>query len=379
MNRRYRVAFLMQQVLGHATHSAALQEVVGDDPDIEPVWAPITYWREGGAIEKLPGLPDPAKGILRASSEVWRALARGQVDAVVFNSPALMTTTRSFISRIPATVSLDVTPRQFDREGVHFGHRPDADGAVSSLKHRWNRGLLARCAALAPWSSWCRSSLEADYGIDPAAITVIPPGVDAKAWARRPEARHPLPQVLFVGGDFRRKGGDLLLEWFRRHGRGRCELQIVSSDPATVGSDATDVHVHRNLRPGDPALRKLFWQSDVFVLPSRSEPFGIAAVEALAAGLPVVAASVGGLTDIVDPGLTGILVSPGDSAELGRAIDSLLEAPERRRAMSERCVKVAEERFDAGRNGRRLIDLVKASVDQGRAAPVGSGQEAAAR
>ncbi len=359
----YRVTFIMQQVLGHVTHSANLKKVVLQDRDIETTWVPITYRKEGGWIERMPVLPPHVRGVLRGAADVQMALARERVDAILFNSPSLATSAAFSISHVPTTISLDITPRQFDREGVHFGHTPDGGGRLAELKHRWNQRIFASCAALAPWSQWAQSSLENDYGVDPSKIVVIPPGVDIEAWAPRPVTRPSLPQVLFVGGDFRRKGGDLVLEWFRERGRGRCELRIVSEDPATDGLQAPDIHVYRGLRPNDTELRNVYWGSDVFVLASRSEPFGIACVEALAAGLPVVATAVGGLTDIVDPGKDGLLVTPGEARAMGAAIESLLEAPALRRAMGVHGMAVARERFDAGRNGRRLLDLVKATVD----------------
>ena len=368
MSHRYRIAFLMQQVLGHVTHSAALQSVVSSDPDIEPVWVPVTYWRSDGWVERLPGISPGTKGVLRAATDVWRTLAARRLDGALFNSPALATSVAPLLGRIPTTISLDVTPRQFDREAVHFGHDPDRAGSASRFKHGWNRSLLARCAAVAPWSNWARHSLESDYGLEAEMMAVIPPGIDPMAWAPQLVERSALPQILFVGGDFRRKGGDLLLDWFRERGRGRCELQIVSTDPCLAGTDAVDIHVHRDLRPNSAILRGLYWGSDVFVLPSRSEPFGIAAVEALGAGLPVVATVVGGLTDIIDPGVTGHLVAADDGRALAAAIESMLESPAERRAMGRRGMDVVRDRFDAVRNGRRLLDLVKSGVDRRRKA-----------
>ena len=70
--------------------------------------------------------------------------------------------------------------------------------------------------------------------------------------------------------------------------------------------------------------------ADVFVLPSRAEGLGVAALEAMAAGRPVVASRVGGLADAVVDGRTGLLVPPGDAIALGAALERLLHEPELR-------------------------------------------------
>ena len=64
--------------------------------------------------------------------------------------------------------------------------------------------------------------------------------------------------------------------------------------------------------------------ADVLVAPSLLEAFGLPAVEAAAAGVPVVASATGGLLDTVVPGQTGLLVPPGDAAALARAIEDLV-------------------------------------------------------
>jgi len=78
------------------------------------------------------------------------------------------------------------------------------------------------------------------------------------------------------------------------------------------------------LPPGDTRLKAILHEADLFVLPSLHEPFGIVALEAWAAGLPVLAAKVGGLKDFIDPGRNGVLFDPADAASLVREYDRLM-------------------------------------------------------
>jgi len=91
---------------------------------------------------------------------------------------------------------------------------------------------------------------------------------------------------------------------------------------------------------------------DVFVMPSLTEGFGLVAVEAMALGKPVIATRVGGLIEVVEDGLTGILVPPGDPKALASAIGRLLDSEDARRSMGEVGRRRVRERFTA----KRMVD-----------------------
>ena len=113
---------------------------------------------------------------------------------------------------------------------------------------------------------------------------------------------------------------------------------------------------------------RAFGAADVVAVPStRPDPFPNSALEAAAAGLPVVAASHGGLTEIVKDGETGLLVPPGDPAALARMLRELADDPERRLKMGELAAADARERFAP----ERMLDEVRALYER-LAAPADS-------
>jgi glycosyltransferase involved in cell wall biosynthesis len=161
--------------------------------------------------------------------------------------------------------------------------------------------------------------------------------------------------LLFVGGDFERKGGDLLLDVFRRRLRDSCELHVVTRDDV---KEEPGVHVYRNLEPIDPRLQGLYARCDVFVLPTQADCFSLASMEAMATGLPVVTSDVGGIAEIVSEGCSGFLTTPGDGRSLARRLEALVRDPRLRLELGMQGRRIVETRFDAARNTARQLDLI---------------------
>jgi len=128
--------------------------------------------------------------------------------------------------------------------------------------------------------------------------------------------------------------------------------------------DAKIPHLHIGPIDNDRLLPLAFSAADVFVIPSLQEAFGQTALEAMACGTPIIGFAVGGIPDIVQPGITGLLVPPQDMTALRGAVIQLLEDPERRAKMSENCRRIAVEKFELSAQARRYVELYETILHQ---------------
>ncbi len=366
----YRFGFIMQQVLGHITAYRNLRRFVEQDGSVVPTWTEVTYHEPGGWIERLPLLRPGVKGVARGALQVRGGLGKQAYDVVLFNSQSLCLFVRGYMRRVPSVIVTDVTPHQYDLMGEFYNHPQDGDNAIARYKHRVNVDVYRAARLILPWSNWTKGSLLRDYGVPEEKIVVLPPGVDVEQWSPPPIGRREaasadgprLPRVLFVGGDFERKGGPLLLDWFLARGRGRCELHLVTRTPPKLAENVPGLSVYTGLEANDSRLMQLYHDSHIFVLPTLADCFGVASIEAMAAGLPVITTNVGGVPDIIDDGEQGFLIQPGDSRALAASLGRLLDDAALRRAMSARARARVLERFNAQRNAARLLELMKGLV-----------------
>lgn len=191
-----------------------------------------------------------------------------------------------------------------------------------------------------------RDQLQRLYGADPARIEMVPPGVDHELFSPgdRRVARASLglsdgPLLLFVGRIQRLKGVDVAIEALAL-GPPEARLVVVGGPSGPGGDtemqrlrqlvDKFDVGGRVAFVPPQPhgGLPPYYRAADVCLVPSRSESFGLVALEAAACGTPVVASAVGGLRTLVDHGRTGFLVEGSDPEAFATHVRELVERPE---------------------------------------------------
>jgi glycosyltransferase involved in cell wall biosynthesis len=223
--------------------------------------------------------------------------------------------------------------RQIVLVHMPLGHRPrdDEAGAVRARE----RAVLASAAAVVTTSAWTRHRLRELYGLPAGRVHVAEPGVDAAGLAPGTAAGDALLCVAALTPD---KGHDVLLDAL-------ATTTDLSWRCACVGSLERDPAFAEGVRratrmrglgervrfPGPrtgSALDRAYAAADVLVLASHAETYGMVVTEALARGLPVIVADVGGVTEALGHGedgtRPGLLVAPGDPVALGAAVRAWL-------------------------------------------------------
>jgi glycosyltransferase involved in cell wall biosynthesis len=238
----------------------------------------------------------------------------------------------------------------------------------SPLKNvaRWSlNGASAVVFPCDAWRSWLSEWVPEDR------LHGIPNGIDVGrfAAARRGGGATDRVQVLFVGDLSREKGVEELARAVvgleSRLADKRLELCLVGRTDregfvAEVQRTFQESGFGERLRIPGPlyAEEKIaaFQGSDIFVLPSHRESFGIVNVEAMASGLPVISTTTGAIPEVVRDGIEGIIVEPRNTAELTTALQMLIENPHLRRRMGQ-AGRQRAKRYDWGVVWQKIANL----------------------
>ena len=364
------VLSIQTTTLGNRVYNETLRAHFADADDLRfvPQWIGEGRTVPERVLYRAMDVRVPIKAVARSRADLRRVrneaasamLARGMVsryvrarglpDVLHFHTQVMALLSTGWMRRVPTVLTTDATARNhaaLESEPA-WTHEPSI---------ALDRRAFRAAARSVFWSEWAAGSAVEAYGLDPARVRVIPPGVPldrfgaAAARPDSPDGRGPV-RLLFVGNRVRMKGGDDLIEVFRHHLTGRAELHVVTGD--RLGDVPPGVTVHRSVAAYSPEWFALYASADAFVLPTRRDPFGLVFVEAMAAGLPVVGTTVNAVPEIVADGETGLLVPPGDRPALARALDRLVDDAALRQRMGRAGRARAAEQFDLTANTARL-------------------------
>jgi len=180
----------------------------------------------------------------------------------------------------------------------------------------------------------------------------------------------PTPTVVYAGRLDEAKGVRLLTagwdEYLKKSGEPGLNLVIVGGGP--LGDEVADwastrPSVEMTGTVSSDRCAELISRGRAVVLPSAwEETFGLVAVEAMAAGVPPIAAGHGSFTELITPGVDGMLFTPGDPAALALAIADVESNPERYESYGDQARKTYEQRFDPQRSIEELLEIYRFAI-----------------
>jgi glycosyltransferase involved in cell wall biosynthesis len=359
---RKHFVFVMEQGLGHVVHSMNLEQVLRDEAEFDATILRIRP-TDSGLTSHLPVARNwSVQMSVQTRRALYRTMQTRRPDALFIHTQVAALCAAKVMREVPTVVSLDATPLQFDTMAEAYRHPQQAPWL--ERKKLWaNRRALAGAKAVVTWSKWAAESVVHDYGIPADRVHPIYPGVEIGRF--RPTSKHdhdgPL-RVLFVGGDFARKGGTDLVEALVALD-GRVELDVVSSAVDIHVPPALPIRLHRGVSPNSDQLLELMASADAFALPTRGDTLALAVTEAMASGLPVVATTVGAIPNMIVDGVNGILVPPGDVQAIVRALQTLASDRSLCLRMGAAGRALAESQHNTATNWRKIFALMTTAAN----------------
>jgi glycosyltransferase involved in cell wall biosynthesis len=330
---------------------------------------PRTYWNNAWLTDQY-----VSRSLRRRAGE---DPGGGGLDAVVMTG-TIATFREPFFTY--SDTSWDSSLSSTDTLATYARMRGLTAGTVLRRRDRQLK-IYERATGIIAFSHWLARSIVEQSGVSPDKVHVIHPGRGdrpmpgpvggGESTTRRQARAHgqaPGRKLLYIGrlydeADFYRKGGDLVAAAFailRREYDPRLTLTMAGIEKWPLPGEPPEGVTLPGVVPAGE-VGKLYDSHDLFVMPSRMEPFGFVFAEALGRGMPCVARNAYAMPEIVTPGVSGALIERDDPAELAAAIVAVLGD----HGIYEQCAKRAPriaEYFSWDRAGRQMVDLISRGI-----------------
>jgi glycosyltransferase involved in cell wall biosynthesis len=243
-------------------------------------------------------------------------------------------------------------------------YRPQRMGRFDEVLLDYEKKTCREMSLVLAQSDRLRGSFIDDYEVDPHHVVNIKNGINVDPLPDRPSPRGGPPVFLFVGMDFERKGGfDVLAAFARvRASMPDAQLRIVGPELNPMREPIPGVefvgYVSRATPDGERRFRRELSEATIFVMPSLREGVGNVYLEAMAFALPCIGTRIFSIPEIIDDGVTGLLVDPGDSDALGAAMLKLGQD----QALANSMGQAGYDRVHADFTWEKVVDKLIAEV-----------------
>lgn len=351
--------------------SMALNDAVGDIIHIGPfksrsLQALKIYNKARYALTRQRLLPAQSQYISKQYSRTaMQRIADSGAD-IIF-APAASSLLANITVNVPVVYSSDATAK------LMFDYYPQFKTLTRSARQEANaleRSAIARADLLVYPTNWAARSAIEDYDADPSRVHVLAYGPNFSELPSRDEALRARPggafNLIFVGVNWQIKGGQIAVDTLKalRDMGVDAMLTIVGCTPPEP-FDGEHIKVIPFLDKNDPKQRRelseLYLQSDLLILPTRCECYGIVFCEAGAHGLPCVTTATGGVPDVVRDGINGFtLPLDADGQDYAELIFRLFSDQDALTDLRRTSRDEYESRLNWTIWGEKLASLVKA-------------------
>jgi alpha-maltose-1-phosphate synthase len=363
-----RALFVYENDMGHRTHGRLLERYVKADPRIEPMFLPLDRDYSPKYPAKL--LRAPLPGLHQYGADFWairqvyfrsfrmrlemRNVRLDQFDLVYVHTHSSAAYARQLFPNARLVVSIDGTWRAMNQD-LGFSR-----SRLFNPLYRVEQRIFQQSDLIISFSQWAASSASSEYGVNPGKIQIarngIPLPANSALRARSPEQFH----IGFVGNQFTRKGGDLLLRLHQSRFAQEAHLTIVTSENLR-SHGLINVTIRRNV-PWDELMAEVIPSFDIFVLPTSQDCSPYALVEAMSAGIAVISTRVGAIPEMMRDGIDGFVISPNDEAELARRIAWAMSHREATWRMGQNARQHVSENYAADKEYPFLLELLLGQV-----------------
>jgi glycosyltransferase involved in cell wall biosynthesis len=341
-------------------------------PDPLRVFEPLTFWEL--AASRMGFLPEPFAFSLRAFRALAARLRRGERFDVVHDVQCLgygLLGVRALGLPLVSTVH---HPLSVDRRASFARDRTlrEALGTMEFYPVGMQAFVARRVDRMITSSAASRRQLERDFRVPGARIRMLGNGLDTDWFRPDPQVPRRDGELLSVGrASDPNKGIRTLVGALARLGPGFRVTLVDDPSPHNEARRLAREHgceerLHVAGRVSNEELVALYRRAMLVVVPSRYEGFGLPAAEAMACGTPVVASAAGALPEVMETGGGGLLVPPEDPEALAKAISTLAEQPEARRAMGARAPARIEAAYSWRRVAARTAEVYAEAIGERR-------------
>jgi hypothetical protein len=209
-------------------------------------------------------------------------------------------------------------------------------------------------------STWAGESITADFGLPPEKVTLLPPFAPIGSRPTRKARSQPRLNAIFIGGDFTRKGGTDLLNWYRSKLHNYVNLHIVTQRRFYV-DNISGVTWHLDL-DNDALLTEVLPTMDILCHPTKQDFSAVVIAEAAALGVPSIASAMAGIVDLIEDGATGFLIGDGDEVAFIEKIIELYHKREMLDRMSTAAYDKAMRDFDQDKGIATIVRVLRAAA-----------------